>query len=161
MSDEGQLAALVALFEENGRVAAAFWDWRHRLMTFFFTGTAGALAAAAWLVTHHAARGYVAVPLAMAAGLAGVCSRLDRRVGSILKAVHTSGGAYEAQLQTHAAMTVSSDGTYAYLAHARSGDDPSLARTTMSHVLPRMYRITGVMMVMLVVIECLHPLRSS
>ena len=161
VSSETQLNALVALFEQNGRVAVAFWDWRHRLMTFFFTGTAAALAAAAWLVTHHAARGYVAVPLAMAAGLAVVCWRLDSRVGVILKTVHVSGSEYEGALRQHTTIPFAGEGTYEHFAMARGGQKPKLERTTMSHVLPRMYALTGGVMAVLAVVECLQPLRGS
>lgn len=155
MSSESQLQAVVALFEENGRVAAAFWDWRHRLMTFFFTGMAAALAASAWLVTHHAARGYVAIPLASAAGLAVISCLLDRRVGDILKTVHRSGSRYEVALRRLAHL--GHVGTYEQFSTARDTDD----RSTMSYVLPRMYGVAAIIVGALGIIELLHPLRAS
>jgi hypothetical protein len=44
------MAELQALYEENAKVASVFWEWRHKLLTFFFTATSALGLASAWIV---------------------------------------------------------------------------------------------------------------
>ena len=37
------------IYEENAKVAAIFWEWRHKVMTNFFTGNAALFAVMGWL----------------------------------------------------------------------------------------------------------------
>jgi hypothetical protein len=40
---------LAVLYKENAEVAKTFWEWRHKLMTRFFTGSAGIVIGASWM----------------------------------------------------------------------------------------------------------------
>jgi hypothetical protein len=82
------------IYTENAKVAAIFWEWRHKTLTLFFTGMAGVAVAAAWTLHNHPGR-LVAVPLGVGAGLAVVAFGLNRRSHYILGECYRIGGAIE------------------------------------------------------------------
>jgi hypothetical protein len=43
---------LAVLYKENAEVTKTFWEWRHKLMTRFFTACAGIVIGASWMFEH-------------------------------------------------------------------------------------------------------------
>lgn len=62
MNGDPNLDLLLRLYEENGRVAAAFWEWRHKVMTYLFTGVAGIAVATGWLYFQPGLKNWAAGP---------------------------------------------------------------------------------------------------
>ena len=74
---------LAVLYQENARIASVFWEWRHKLLTYAFSGIAGLLIAAAWLHSHEYGR-VTAVPFFLAVLVALAVIALNERTGLIL-----------------------------------------------------------------------------
>jgi len=89
--------ALKLLYEENAKVAAVFWEWRHKVMTFFFTVIAALIALAGWGYRHDLGR-FDALPLFVAGLLAFVGAGLNVRTGRIVAATYLSGARVESEL---------------------------------------------------------------
>jgi hypothetical protein len=114
------------LYEENAKVAAVFWDWRHKVMTFGFAVMSGLVVVTGWLVKHHLSRSLVALPLGIGALLAFGAAALDLRVGQILRMTFTTGS----QLEAH-------------IGHAGFFRSMQPSRPIMSKVLPVIYGAVG------------------
>lgn len=82
------------IYVENAKVAAVFWDWRHKTLTIFFTGIAGVAVAAAWVANHHPGA-LVALPLFLGALFSGVAFGLNWRTTSILGECYAIGASLE------------------------------------------------------------------
>ncbi|WP_426504347.1 hypothetical protein ACPPVO_43185 [Dactylosporangium sp. McL0621] len=50
---DAQIALLDHLYQENVKIAAAFWDWRHKLMAFTFTIVSALAAVGTWATTRQ------------------------------------------------------------------------------------------------------------
>jgi hypothetical protein len=91
------LAALTLAYTENAKVAAIFWEWRHKVMTFFFTATAALIAVAGWGYSHGLGR-FNAIPLLVAGLLSFVAAGLNLRTGRILLGTYMAGALLEREL---------------------------------------------------------------
>jgi hypothetical protein len=85
---------LQAIYEENGRVAATFWEWRHKTTTQCFLVLGGLTAIASWAFERDL-RGFVLVPFAVGAIFAFCCFVLNRRTRQILEWCYAVGGEIE------------------------------------------------------------------
>ena len=62
MSDH-TFETLKLLYEENAKVAAIFWEWRHKIMVSFFAGIAALFALAGWFYQQQQLRTLVSASL--------------------------------------------------------------------------------------------------
>ena len=68
------------IYQETAKVAAIFWEWRHKTMNRFFAGIGGVIAATVWLYEQgHVVRRWHAIPLVIGAAYSFICYLLDTR----------------------------------------------------------------------------------
>lgn len=107
------------LYQENGRVAGVFWDWRQKTLALFFTGTAGLAVAGTWLATNEYGRWISSVFFA-GAGLATMCWFMNKRSDNILNDCYEVGAWIEVELLKRYPDVLSGGGaTYARLRRGR------------------------------------------
>lgn len=58
---DGSFQRLSLLYQENARVAAAFWEWQHKTLTIFTAGITALLAIEVWIYNNDLG-GYTAIP---------------------------------------------------------------------------------------------------
>jgi hypothetical protein len=85
------------LYEENAKVAAIFWEWRHKIMTHFLTGMAAITALVGWLYKQNGFSAWLCTPLLLGAALSHVSYLLDERNKKILEACLHVGSDLERQ----------------------------------------------------------------
>jgi hypothetical protein len=88
---------LSVLYEENGRVAAVFWEWRNKLLTYYFTAIGGVFVLSGWLYSNKLGK-IAAVPLLLPPILSVVAILVDSRNADILKASYIAGENLERML---------------------------------------------------------------
>jgi hypothetical protein len=86
------------LYTETAKVAAVFWEWRHKVMTAVFAAVPTAFAATAWLYQQHFRRALCA-PLFLGGALSAVALFLDKRNVRILEDCFRVCGEIEAELR--------------------------------------------------------------
>jgi hypothetical protein len=91
------LDPLQMLNEENARVAAIFWEWRHKIMLLSVLTLAGVLGIASWLYNEQLV-GATAVPFFFGAVIAELCRRFDRRIAEILGECYERGAIAESKV---------------------------------------------------------------
>jgi hypothetical protein len=96
-NDETQSRAL--LYQENTKVALAFWEWRHKIITHFFTGVAALLALAGWFYKTPELRGLLFVPFLIGSIFSWILSRLDLRNAAILRSCYDTGRGIELEVR--------------------------------------------------------------
>lgn len=96
---ERETIVLLKLYEENARVTAAFWEWRHKVMQLCALTLAGVIGLASWMYEREV-RFAIAVPFAFGAAVTFLCWRFDHRVAQILGDTYGRGRALEKRL-TH------------------------------------------------------------
>jgi hypothetical protein len=79
-------ARLALLYQETGKVAAAFWDWRHKVITICSTTLVLTFAIVSWMYKQRLGGIAMSFPLAAGAGIALMCRGMDRRNGQIMAA---------------------------------------------------------------------------
>jgi|SRR5215216_329234 len=89
------------LYEENAKVTAIFWEWRHKVLTHFF-GVSGALiAGTGWL--YHASQGlrrWHCFPLLLAAIYSFISYKIDKRHTQILRKSYSIAAGVELEART-------------------------------------------------------------
>jgi hypothetical protein len=90
----GEVDPLITMYAENARVAAVFWDWRHKLITVGLTSLGALIVIAGWSFEHELGR-WPAAPLAAGALVAFGVRALERRNHSILTGCYRVGSAIE------------------------------------------------------------------
>lgn len=88
-------ARLSLLYEETGRVAAAFWDWRHKVILIASTAIALVFAITSWMYKERLGGIAMATPLLVGSAVAWMCMQFDRRNGQILDATYNAAEALE------------------------------------------------------------------
>lgn len=91
-------ANLSLLYQENAKVAAIFWEWRNKILTYFFTAIGGLFALIGWLHQYYPGR-IISIPLSLGVILSVAACLLDARNGEILEGCYQF-GAY-AELKLH------------------------------------------------------------
>jgi hypothetical protein len=109
MSIEDVARSSELAYAECGKVARAFWDWRHRLMMFFFAGLVALAALEGWILGKHLSGRFVTGPLILGSLLGAVSAVLDDRVGKILVAAYKAGTAIEKDWKVRAGIYTSID----------------------------------------------------
>jgi len=77
MCEDTDLKKLSLLYQENAKVAAIFWDSRHKVMASFFGGIGALFALTGWFYQHPELHGLLFAPLFLGAVFSFVCSFLD------------------------------------------------------------------------------------
>ena len=75
------------LYEETGRVAAVFFEWRHKVILLCSAVLTLALAAVSWMFNARLGGVAMAIPLLFGSFVAAACRRFDRRNRQILDAL--------------------------------------------------------------------------
>ncbi len=86
------------LYEENAKVAHAFWEWRHKVMTRFFLTSASLVAVAGWFYATVGLRRWAFVPFLLLAVFALVSHFLDRVNTWVLRDCYRCGKELEQKL---------------------------------------------------------------
>ena len=146
MDDDDRLALL---YQESTRVAALFWEWRYRLMMFFFTGIAVLLALAGWIYDHDLGR-FIAAPAFVGAVLALVCALLELRNAGILRDAYRLAGEIESQWRPKGSI-------FAAIAAAHAGK----ARTTYGWIFFLGYVVAGILLLALAIVALFEPLEPA
>jgi phosphoglycerol transferase MdoB-like AlkP superfamily enzyme len=135
-------ADLSLKYAENARLAAVFFEWRHKLMTFVFTVTAALVVAFGWLLEHDASKWVASAPLFVAASVALAAVPITARHGDILRDAYKRGAALEEAMSTVA-------GGYSDMYRSRTaGPAPS-----MTAVLMRLYGLVGLALLTLAALQ--------
>lgn len=100
------------LYQENAKVAAIFWEWRHKVMTSFFVGIAGLFALAGWFYQQTELRILLFAPLSLGAILSLASLALDNRNRTILRECYRIGEEIEDKLRNEGAIFKSIRTTY-------------------------------------------------
>lgn len=132
-------------YAESAKVAAAFWDWRHRLMTFFFTGLVALTAVAGWTVDKHLPGRYLAAPLLLGGALSAVSVLLDRRIATTLQAAYEVG------------MKIEQDWDVACGIYSKLG---TMRGARMSHILFRTYLLAAGVLLTAGVVDLALPIST-
>lgn len=78
MPEKNDIENLRLLYSENAKVATAFWDWRHKVMTRFFAAVAACVVMASWFYQHRELKAWVFIPFALAALFSVLSDMMDR-----------------------------------------------------------------------------------
>jgi hypothetical protein len=92
------------LYQENAKVAAIFWEWRHKVMTAFFAVIAALFALAGWFYQQSELRTLLFAPLALGAIFCLASFALDFRNAAILRECYRIGEEIEIQLRDEGAI---------------------------------------------------------
>lgn len=97
MAEGKTFEKLSLLYQENAKVAAIFWDWRNKIITYFSTSIVALFTLSGWLYQYRPGR-FISAPLFMGAIISVVLAFLDGRNGEILKASYQCGRDIEIDL---------------------------------------------------------------
>jgi hypothetical protein len=97
MIEDKELERLSLLYQENAKVAAIFWEWRNKIITYFSTSIVALFTLAGWMYLNRPGR-FISIPLFIGSILALVLTYLDERNGAILKASYKCGEDIEIEL---------------------------------------------------------------
>jgi hypothetical protein len=89
---------LSLLYVENAKVAATFWEWRHKVMTRFFTAFAGIVIAVGWIYERKELRHLLFIPMVIGAVYSTVSFLMDRVNRKILLGCYETGREIERQI---------------------------------------------------------------
>ncbi len=78
MPEKNDIENIRLLYSENAKVAAAFWEWRHKVMTRFFAAVAACVVMASWFYQHSELKAWVVLPFALAALFSVLSDMMDR-----------------------------------------------------------------------------------
>ena len=90
--------ALSLLYTENAKVAATFWEWRHKVMVRFFAAIAAIAGVGSWLYGQKELKALVFIPLLIGAGFSVVSFLMDNVNRKILLGCYETGKELERQL---------------------------------------------------------------
>jgi hypothetical protein len=140
-------------YEETSKVAVSFWEWRHKVMTFFFTGLAGLAVFAGWVYDHGLGSAVLALPLFIGGLGASIAFFLDWRIASILEAVYISGKALEQQAKI-------TQGVFTGIRGSQELAQAKHRPLRMATVLRSTYLLVSVLLLTLGALELWTPLRA-
>jgi hypothetical protein len=97
-NDQNVLQKLSLVYGENAKVAATFWEWRHKLMERFFYSTAGIVLGTAWIYKQKELSHLLFVPPLLGCVYCIVSYLMDRVNSKILLGCYKTGKEIEQQL---------------------------------------------------------------
>lgn len=88
--ERGDRVRLDVFYEENGRVATVFWEWRHKVILLAVSTLAGMLAAFAWLYDRDLPH-ILWAPFLVGSVIFRICQRLEQRIAVVLRDCYRRG----------------------------------------------------------------------
>jgi hypothetical protein len=117
-------AGLRLLYEENGRVAATFFEWRHKVILLCSTVLTLSFGAVSWMFDERLGGIVMAIPLLFGSLVAAACRQFDRRNGRILHDCFEAGADLEAALSAPSAGSSRPNGIYTRMVETRKNPKP-------------------------------------
>jgi hypothetical protein len=142
-------ARVSLLYQENARLAAAFWDWQHKTLTLFTAGIGALLAIEAWVFDRHFGR-YLAIPLVSASLLSAMCARFAQRNREILNKAYDIGAGLEREIAKGLKLSVGP--TFTWLRDSRS---------TYRRILPPVFWVVAGIFLILAIAAAVHPPKKA
>ena len=142
---DGSFQRLSLLYQENARVAAAFWEWQHKTLTIFTAGITALLAIEVWIYNNDFGR-YMAVPPGAAALLSWLCMRFTERNRAILNRTYEIGTQLEAKIAE--VLQQPHEPIFTWL-----GSHPGTYR----RILPAMFKVAVVVFLAVAIAAVIHP----
>jgi hypothetical protein len=142
---DGSFERLSLLYQENARVAAAFWEWQHKTLTIFTAGITALLAIEVWIYNNDFGR-YIAIPPGAAALLSWLCMRFTERNRAILNKTYKIGKQLEAEIAE--GLEQPHEPIFTWL-----GSHPGTYR----QILPRMFKVAVVVFLVVAIAAIIHP----
>jgi hypothetical protein len=136
------------LYQETAKVAAIFWEWRHKVMTMCFTGIGALFVVAGWLYQQGFSR-LIAAALLFGSILSFVSLLLDLRTGEILRECYRVGESLELELRHNKA------GIFNSIRKAHTGKGFTFTRG-----LQIAYFIVGGLLLVLSIIAVCYPIKK-
>jgi cytochrome bd-type quinol oxidase subunit 1 len=99
MTEDKTFEKLSLLYQENAKVTAIFWEWRHKVMTHFLTGIGAIFVVAGWLYQQPKLGRFLSVPFLFGVVISTVSLILDWRNGEILRKCYSVGKEIELELR--------------------------------------------------------------
>jgi len=137
------------LYEENAKVTAIFWEWRHKVLTHFFGVNGALIAGTGWL--YHASqwlRWWHCFPLLLAAIYSFISYKIDRRHTRILRKSYSIAAGIELEARTKGSI-------FAFINELHY-DDGSLTQ-----ILHRLYLTSGLLFiaaaVLVIIVSQIRP----
>jgi hypothetical protein len=115
--ENAQFDKLSLLYQENAKVVAIFWEWRHKIITSFFAGLAGLTILAGWIYNQSQLRNLLFAPPLIGAIFCFVCIFLDYRNGEILHKCYEIGSTIEINIATEKTAIFKSIGGKHYVSY--------------------------------------------
>jgi hypothetical protein len=93
------------IYEENAKITAIFWEWRHKIMTHFFGAIGAVIAVTGWLYQQASEfRVWHYVPLLVGAAYSFISYLIDKRHNRILRKCYRIGADIELQARKEGAI---------------------------------------------------------
>lgn len=143
--NHGSFDRLSLLYQENARVAAAFWEWQHKTLTIFTAGITALLAIEVWIYNNDFGR-YIAIPPGAAALLSWLCMRFTERNRAILNKTYEIGKQLEAEIAE--GLKPPHELIFTWF-----GSHPGIYR----QMLPRMFKVALVVFLAVAIAALIHP----
>ena len=156
MNENKTFEKLNLLYQENAKIAAIFWEWRNKILTYFFTAIGALFALAAWLYQQQLSR-YITSALLLGVVLAIVSLFLDYRNEDILKKCYQVGGDIEIELRKEIDVIKGKTAIFEFLGEAHR----ERRRITYTATLRATYIIVGILLFVLSILNCIFPLEKS
>jgi hypothetical protein len=103
-------------YEENGRVTAVFWEWRHKVIMLCALTLAGVLGIASWLYERNLGD-WVAVPFGFGSVIFYLCALFDHRIAQVLTRGYDIGDALEQKAIDSKGLAAKQVGIYQGFSH--------------------------------------------
>jgi hypothetical protein len=118
MSDTSNSADVGLLYVENAKVAAIFWEWRHKVISRFFTAVAATAFASGWFYERPQLRPWIFALFLVAAIFSALSFYMDRVNTHILRSCYRIGAELETKFAIEAGtFKAISDIHYSRFAH--------------------------------------------
>ena len=85
MTQEDQSKSLEVVYNESAKVAHAFWEWRHKVLTRYYIGLTSLVVVSGWLYNVSDLKRFTFVPFLMASIFSFISYALDSRNAVILR----------------------------------------------------------------------------
>ncbi len=145
---------LGTLYQEAGRAAGVFIEWRHKIMLLSTATLAIAFAATSWAFKEDLGELVMAIPLSLGALVSVQCVRFDRRIEELLGLCYQTARDYEGLLIVPGSVTAPADaaitlpeGVWTRIKRDREAKQVStdLTSRTFGSMTPLFYMLLGVL----------------
>jgi len=150
---------LTLLYQENAKVAAIFWEWRNKIITYFAASIVALFTLAGWFYQQHHGR-LISAPLLMGSIFSLVLTHLDKRNAQILKASYKCGQDLEIEIAKteEGDSLVKTENTIFRLIGAAHSEDPSPQKgITYTKVLNLTFRLIAILLGILALVNFIWP----